>query len=319
MSGKAVRLTFIGAAEDIPRRIGAHVRTSAGEFALVLRPLDSQGALIVVLKNRDAAVWTATMGRDSPLVPTEEVSAERALAIARSFVTDTGQPGPIRLRGQWSGSFTLEGNTPRVALQRRIASYGTLRVESHGRDGWRWSFQRSEGWFTKATTTEGGPFENLERAIEGGIKGAMGLVKEACSFRDTRRRAAHDSAYADKHPIKAPKDGTDPTQKVKSPPPKPERKAKPEKKAKAERPKPEKAAKPAPPPKPAKPPKQEKPMRAERPASKPAPEVPAAPPRGTRRKPEPAQANINPEWDRQLTGAIGDVLEDVLSRMAQKE
>lgn len=42
----------------------------------------------------------------------------------------------------------------------------------------------------------------------------MSLVREACSFRDTRRRAAHDPAYAEKHPIKPPKPMANPTERL---------------------------------------------------------------------------------------------------------
>ena len=63
------------------------------------------------------------------------------------------------------------------------------------------------------TTGEG--LDTLSAAIEAGVLGAMALVREACSFRDTRRRAAHDPTYAAKHPIKPPKPMKNPTDRLK--------------------------------------------------------------------------------------------------------
>jgi hypothetical protein len=45
------------------------------------------------------------------------------------------------------------------------------------------------------------------------VLGAMRLVREACSFRDTRRRAAHDPDWAQRHPIKPPKPTKNPTER----------------------------------------------------------------------------------------------------------
>jgi hypothetical protein len=41
----------------------------------------------------------------------------------------------------------------------------------------------------------------------------MGLLGEACSVRDSRRRAAMDSQYAVEHPVKPAKEGKDPTER----------------------------------------------------------------------------------------------------------
>jgi hypothetical protein len=41
----------------------------------------------------------------------------------------------------------------------------------------------------------------------------MGLLGEACSMRDSRRRAAFDTSYAAEHPIKPAREGKDPTER----------------------------------------------------------------------------------------------------------
>jgi hypothetical protein len=41
----------------------------------------------------------------------------------------------------------------------------------------------------------------------------MGLLGEACSVRDSRRRAAYDTSYAAEHPIKPAREGKDPTER----------------------------------------------------------------------------------------------------------
>ncbi|MCB9746763.1 MAG: hypothetical protein H6740_29590 [Alphaproteobacteria bacterium] len=54
----------------------------------------------------------------------------------------------------------------------------------------------------------------LMDAIETGITAAMLLVREACGFRDTRRRAAVDADWASTHPISEPKERANPTERL---------------------------------------------------------------------------------------------------------
>ena len=51
----------------------------------------------------------------------------------------------------------------------------------------------------------------------------MNLLGDACSVRDSRRRAALDSAYAAEHPIQPAKEGKDPIERLKEPAEKPAR------------------------------------------------------------------------------------------------
>lgn len=161
-----------------------------------------------------AHVVGAGAGGDALLRPETPISAADAVALIKSEQKKVPNAGPTTLRGRWTGYLHCEGGKPRVELKRRLATYGTLTVSSHMGAGWSWSFERTEKWFSDEGDSTGEGIATLSEAIEAGVLGAMSLVREACSFRDTRRRAAHDSDYAEKHPIRTPKPMKNPTERL---------------------------------------------------------------------------------------------------------
>ncbi len=155
-------------------------------------------------------------GGDALLRPETPIEPADAVALITFEQKHVPKPGPTTLRGRWSGHLYCDGGKPRVELRRKLASYGTLTVSSHEEAGWAWTFVRSKKWFSKEGDSRGEGITTLSEAIEAGVLGAMALVREACSFRDTRRRAAHHAGYAGKHPIRAPKAMKDPTRRLRS-------------------------------------------------------------------------------------------------------
>lgn len=211
---KKFRLSFVNAAEDVPRLVRAYGRACDGEFALVLRPTEGRGVLVLVRKKEGARVWRSgeAKGGDAPSAPAAELSAAEAVALVKAEQKAVPKPGPITLRGQWGGFLHCDGGAPRVELVRKLAAYGVLRIESAPGQGWTWRVERTEKWFSKPGA-DTGTAATLVQAIEGGLSRAMGLLGEACSVRDSRRRAAMDSQYAVEHPVKPAKEGKDPTER----------------------------------------------------------------------------------------------------------
>ena len=211
---KKFRLSFVNAAEDVPRLVRAYGRACQGEFALVLRPPDQRGVLVLARKD-GATFWRSgeagALG-DAPGIPTNAVAAKDAVALIKTEQKATPKPGPITLKGQWSGWLHCDAGTPRVELVRKLAAYGVLTIVSSP-NGWSWSVARTEKWFSKPGT-DTGTASTLLKAIEGGLARAMGLLGEACSVRDSHRRAALDTAFAAEHPITPAKEGKDPTDRL---------------------------------------------------------------------------------------------------------
>jgi hypothetical protein len=165
-------------------------------------------------------LWPSDGASDAPRRPDSATTAKEAIAAIKAEQKGLPEPGPTTLRGQWVGVLhCTEAGQPQVELWRKLAAYGTLRVFSDPGGSWSWRFERGEKWFSGEAEVAGEGLLTLSSAIEAGVLGAMRLVREACSFRDTRRRAAHDAAYAEKHPLPAPKVGKDPTERLKEPPP----------------------------------------------------------------------------------------------------
>ncbi len=54
---KRFRLNMVNAAEDVPRLVRAYGRACMGEFALVLRPREQRGVLVLMTKKDGARVW----------------------------------------------------------------------------------------------------------------------------------------------------------------------------------------------------------------------------------------------------------------------
>ena len=211
---KRFRLSFVGPIEDQPRVIRAYGRACAGEFALVMRPGETRCVLVLVTKKDGAFVWRSSGGSDAPQRPDTPITEADAVTLIKVEQQAVPKAGPTTLRGRWTGTLACDDGQPRVELQRKLATYGTLTVASDPATGWSWSFTRAEKWFGDAGVSSGEGLQTLSAAIEAGVLGAMSLVREACSFRDTHRRAAHDADYAAKRPIKAPKPMRDPTERL---------------------------------------------------------------------------------------------------------
>jgi hypothetical protein len=210
---KKFRLSFVNAAEDVPRLVRAYGRACQGEFALVLRPPDQSGLLALVTKE-GAMFWrpSTSGGTDAPDTPSRPIEAKDAVRLIKAEQQAVRKPGPITLKGQWSGHLHCDGGAPRVELVRKLAAYGVLTISSSP-EGWSWSVARTEKWFSKPGADTGTAL-TLVQAIEGGLARAMGLLGEACSVRDSRRRAALDTSYAADHPIKPAHEGKDPTERL---------------------------------------------------------------------------------------------------------
>lgn len=215
-TSKKFRLSFVNAAEDVPRLVRAYGRACDGEFALVLRPTEERGVLVLVRKKEGALFWRAPSSpvetSDAPGMPSSAISAADAVALVKTEQKAVPKPGPITLRGQWSGTLTCDGGAPRVELVRKLAAYGVLRIVSNPGEGWSWRVERTEKWFSRPGADTGSA-ATLIKAIEGGLARAMGLLGEACSVRDSRRRAALDTDYAVEHPVRPAKEGKDPTER----------------------------------------------------------------------------------------------------------
>lgn len=196
---KTTRLTITGNKEDYPRLIQAYRRCRGGrQLGVALRPLEER-ALVVVIDGQQARQWSGELG-DAPQMPSQTVSPTQAVGAMKAFLQKPGRANPITLRGQWSGVVEAGEGHLVVRLKRRIVGYGELLVTS-GPDGWSWRFVRKERWFASADHSEGGGFTHLRAAIRAGLAGSLDLVSQACSTRDSQRRAARDEVYAQKHPI----------------------------------------------------------------------------------------------------------------------
>ena len=301
---KRFRLSIVGADEDMPRLVRAYGRACQGEFGLVLRPPEQRGVLVLVTKKDGSFSWESADGGkdDSPQKPASSSTAAAAVALVKDAQKSPPKVGPVTLRGRWTGYLYCEGGVPRVELKRRLATYGTLWVFSNGADGWAWTFERDSKWFGGSGETFGKGLPTLLDALHIAVLGAMTLVKDACSFRDTHRRAAHDEDYAAKYPIKKREPKRNPTERLKEPAPKKRRTRK-------AKPKPEAAAaKPA------------TTRRRRTPAPK-APPTPAAPKKTrTRKAPAPsppaATGPVDAEKDKALIDAFSRAFAEVLGEGA---
>ncbi len=256
---KRIRLAIVGSGEDFPRLLLAHGKAWNGRWALILRPLSGEGVVVLIPPGGAAPRMWKVEGNggdkggarsDAPAMPTQEVSWEEATEALKRFQDRARLPkaNPVVTRGSWTGFLRVcgENGRPTVNLQRRVVSYGVLHVVS-AVNTWTWRFERAPKWFAASGATEGAGSRLLSWAIEGGHKGSVTLVAEACNLRDRTRRGAVDAEHAKLHPVKVPKDPKrDPTEAVK--PPKPKKAPKPktpkaDKPKKAPKPKAEKAKK----------------------------------------------------------------------------
>jgi hypothetical protein len=212
-------LSFVNAAEDIPRLIRAYGKCCEGECAFVLRPQENRGLLVHHDKKGGATFWSEKVS-DAPEKPTEAIDLKESVAMVKVYQKALPKAGPITLRGNWRGYLYCEDGSPRVELERKLATYGTLIIESVAGKGWKYRVVRAEKWYSKPGDQDGIAY-SLTTAIEKGLAAAMGLLGEACSVRDSHRRAAFDSQYAETHPIKPAREGKDPTERFNPKEPKP--------------------------------------------------------------------------------------------------
>ncbi len=210
------KLTLVGADEDVPRLLLAFGKGCGGEVALVMRPRDNTALLVHQVKKEPAKVWRTDLGLAPSHAPELAVAPNDAVAELRKLKSSPPPAGPATLRGTWTGALHCVDGTPSMTLERKVASYGVLRLASKPDGRWVAMFDRSEKWFSKARS------DNVERssladAIHAGMGLVIGLVSEACSFRDTHRRNAVDADYATQHPPAARRDQKDPTERFKPP------------------------------------------------------------------------------------------------------
>jgi hypothetical protein len=208
----------------------AYGNTPAGLWSLALRPFSGEGVLLHRRPGEEQPrLWHVGSGgkkSDAPQLPSKVVSWEEAMAVFRALKAPSTLPraNPIVMRGQWTGHLVACPHGPVVKLQRRIVTYGVLHVTSvpHGDAVWAFKFERGPSWFAKSGE-RGGTERLVSWAVDSGIRAALGLIQEACALRDQTRRAALDTSYGAKHPIKQPREPRDPTDRLA--PPKPKKKA----------------------------------------------------------------------------------------------
>ncbi|MDP2316564.1 MAG: hypothetical protein Q8P41_26965 [Pseudomonadota bacterium] len=206
------RLTIVGADEDVPRLLLTYGRGCGGEVAFAMRPRDNVALHVHQVKKAPAKVWRTDLGLAPSHAPELDLPPADAVAEIKRVKAGLPPAGPATLRGKWSGYLFCDDGTPSVRLERKVAAYGTLKLAS-GRDGrWTATFDRAGKWFTQAKQ-ESAERTSLAEAIQAGMGLVIGLVSEACSFRDTRRRNAVDADYAVQHPYTPPKGSKDPTER----------------------------------------------------------------------------------------------------------
>ncbi len=222
------RLHIEGADEDVPRLLLVYGKGCGGEVAFVLRPRDGEGLLVHQMKGQPAQVWVSNLAQlpegvrpsnagklqtDGPQKPAWAVGSKEAVALVKRLKANAPKAGPATLRGTWKGTLSCVDLRPVVHLERKVASYGVLHIDSDSSGRWTALFERAEKWFSTAKQERTPPYDSLGEAIQRGMVQMTGLVSEACSFRDTRRRNAVDPSYAEAHPYKPPAERKDPTEK----------------------------------------------------------------------------------------------------------
>ena len=222
------RLNIEGADEDVPRLLLVYGKGCGGEVAFVFRPRDGEGVLVHQIKGQPAQVWVSNLAQlpegvrpanagrlsaDGPAKPVWAVGSSEAVSLVKRLKANPPKAGPATLRGTWKGELRCGDGLPSVHLQRKVAAYGVLRVDSDRAGRWTALFERGEKWFSTAKQERTQPYDSLGEAIQRGMVQMTGLVSEACSFRDTRRRNTVDPSYAEAHPYRPPREVRDPTEK----------------------------------------------------------------------------------------------------------
>ncbi|MFZ5480634.1 MAG: hypothetical protein ACOZNI_27980 [Myxococcota bacterium] len=204
------RLNIVGSDEDVPRILLAYGRGCGGEVAFAMRPREGTALLVHQVKKQPAKVWRTDLGLAPSHAPELDTDPTSAVAELRKMKASPPPAGPATLKGKWAGTLVCDNGTPRMALERKVASYGVLKLASRPDGRWTATFERAEKWFGKAKQ-ESVERSGLSDAITAGMGLVVGLVAEACTFRDTRRRNTVDPEYAAQHPYTPPKEAKDPT------------------------------------------------------------------------------------------------------------
>ena len=208
------RLQIVGADEDVPRVMLAYGQGCGGEVAFIMRPRDNTALLVHQVKKQPAKVWRTDLGLAPSHAPELDTAPADAVAEIRKMKAGPPPAGPATLRGLWKGTLFCTDGTPSVVLERKVASYGTLHVTSTPDGRWTANFERAQKWFSKAKQ-EAVTRSGLTEAITAGMGLVVGLVSEACSYRDTHRRGAVDADYGAQHPVRPPNEPKDPTGRYK--------------------------------------------------------------------------------------------------------
>ncbi len=208
------RLNIIGADEDVPRMLLTYGHGCGGEVAFIMRPRDNTALLVHQVKKQPAKVWRTDLGLAPSHAPELDAAPTDAVAEIHRMKANPPPAGPATLKGKWAGQLHCDDGTPRVLLERKVASYGTLKLSSKPDGRWSATFDRMGKWFSQAKQ-ESVERSGLAEAITAGMGLVVGLVSEACSFRDTHRRNAVDADFAAQHPYRPPTEQRDPTERYK--------------------------------------------------------------------------------------------------------
>jgi hypothetical protein len=194
----------------VPRLLLAYGRGCGGEVAFAMRPRDNTALLVHQVKKQPAKVWRTDLGLAPSHAPELETDPAAAVAELRKMKGSPPPAGPATLKGKWSGVLVCDNGTPRMVLERKVAAYGTLKLASKPDGRWTATFDRAGKWFSQAKQ-ESVERSGLSEAVTAGMGLVVGLVAEACTFRDTRRRNTVDVEYAAQHPYTPPREAKDPT------------------------------------------------------------------------------------------------------------
>ncbi|MDP2314860.1 MAG: hypothetical protein Q8P41_18305 [Pseudomonadota bacterium] len=208
------RLNIVGAEEDVPRVLLAYGRGCGGEVAFVMRPRDNTALLVHQIKKQPAKVWRTDLGLAPSHAPELDAAPADAVTEIRRMKGSPPPAGPATLKGKWAGTLYCDDGTPRMVLERRVASYGVLKLSSKPDGRWTATFERMGKWFSQAKQ-QSVERSGLSEAITAGMGIVVGLVSEACSFRDTHRRNTVDADFAAQHPPRPAPEVRDPTERYK--------------------------------------------------------------------------------------------------------
>lgn len=207
-SRKSFRLSISNPAEDVPRMLAGKGTACGGQFVLILR-VDRHAVLLSHKVGKVSHLYTSTSS-DCPRMPTGEgvkpADADKLVQAAKSNLPGLREPAR---RGTWRASLHCE-DRPIIMLERKIASYGMVRICSNPDTGkWDWTAEREQRWHAGRDDRKG-TGATLGEAILAVYAAADGLIAVSCAVRDTHRRGSRDAAYAETHPTRLPAE-RDPT------------------------------------------------------------------------------------------------------------